>query len=335
MRVWWLLAFATAGCSPYNFSKEVSAISAGVDQVSTGFTTGFDSLAADRASAMRLQLTATRGKIAIATACFLPPPKPPAEQLPCTVYEQGEEQPMPTAIEQKRVRTMAVVTVLTDYAHALAAVTNAADRTAFNAAVSQLSSAVGALAKEAGPAAPGLSTVAPAGVNFVGWLVGTALDAQRFESLKAGVTAASSSVDSQGDSAFSVVVTVLGDGLTALNAQRKAVLTQEIGILRGQLQPSLSDAAYRQGLTDLESLLVVLDGLRQTDPAAAVTSLIKAHQALLAAVDDPSRNYPSLVKAVSDFASQAANLQTALGAKTTPASAAKAAPAKQAGTKGA
>jgi hypothetical protein len=58
----------------------------------------------------------------------------------------------------------------------------------------------------------------------------------------------------------------------------------------------------------------VLDRLRQTDPTATASALIDAHKALVAAVDDPNRDYSSLVEAVNDFADQAAALHAALSA---------------------
>jgi hypothetical protein len=57
--------------------------------------------------------------------------------------------------------------------------------------VTQLSGAVGNLAQFADAAAPGASVVAPAAVNLAGWVVGTALDQDRYDSLKKAVNAVS------------------------------------------------------------------------------------------------------------------------------------------------
>jgi hypothetical protein len=101
------------------------------------------------------------------------------------------------------------------------------------------------------------------------------------------------------------------------------VLVKEENILTDPLGPSLTDAAYRQRFSDDQAVVAVLDGLRQADPTAAAAGLVKAHEALVAAVTDPSQNYGILVKAVGDFADQAAALRTALtatpGAKSTTA----------------
>jgi hypothetical protein len=212
-----------------------------------------------------------------------------------------------------RDKMMAILAALKDYTHALVAVTNAADSTAYNAAVAQLSSAIGSLTPAAGPQGAAASTVALAAVNLIDWVVGTALDEQRFESLKAGVTAASTPLPN-GAIPINYVATTAGDGLLALSTTRQAVLIAEAQILTNRLGRSLSDAAYRQGLSDAQAVVAVLDGLRRADPTKAAAGLVKAHAALVAAVNNPTSNYPTLVKAVKDFADQAKALDAALTA---------------------
>jgi hypothetical protein len=311
MRLSWFVLFGLAACSPYSYPKEVSAISTGVDQLSDGFTSGYAALAADRTAQVQLDLTSARAKVTLPKSC-----SNPQSQLPCTLYRFGGTEPTLSAIEQDRDKTMVALGVLKDYAHALAAVTNAADRTSYDAAVAQLSGAVGALAKNADAVAPGVSTVAPAIVNIVGWLVGTALDQQRFDSLKAAITAVGTP-QANGNIPINTVAMTLGDGLLALSTERQTVLGNEADALVKPLGPSLSDAAYRQRLSDAQAVVVVLDGLRRADPIAAAKGLVKAHKALVAAVNDPSRNYPALLKAVGDFVDQATALQTALTTTTT------------------
>jgi len=58
----------------------------------------------------------------------------------------------------------------------------------------------------------------------------------------------------------------------------------------------------------------VLDGVHRTDPKKTADALIRAHDALRAAVNDPSRNYASLLNAVGELADQTAALQAALAA---------------------
>jgi hypothetical protein len=318
MRLSWLLLFGLAACSPYSFSKEVTDFSTGVDQLSNAFTSGFTVLAADRAATTELKLTGARSEVAISDTCF----KDIDPAIPCELYPIHDSPPKLTNIEQQSDDTMEALAVLTDYAHALAAVTNAADRTAYDAAVAQLSGSVGELAANANTAAPGASIVAPAAVNIAGWVVGTALDQQRFESLKAGVTAAGTP---KGTSPIAVVAKTLGLGLDALSIARQKVLVEEARILRARLGPSLSDSDYSQDLSDAQAVVAVIAGLRQSNPRAAADALVTAHDSLVAAVNDPKRSYPALLKAVGDFADQASALETALSA----AAALEKAPAKK------
>jgi hypothetical protein len=308
MRLSWLLLFGLAACSPYSFSNEVAGFSRGVDDLSSGFTEGFAALAADRASKTQLDLIVSRAEVKRTSSCLTPDPN----SIPCELYT-GKTEPTLSEVEGLRVRTMSAVTVLRGYAHALVAVTNAADRAAYDAAVTQLSGSVGELAKNADAAAPGASIVAPAAVNLAGWVVGTALDQQRFESLKAGVNAVGTAPPG-GKSPIAKVAQALGAGLLALSQERQTVLIAEAGILQRRLKPSLSDSEYGQGLSDTQAVLNVLDGVRQADPTAAANALVDAHDELLAAVNDPKRSYASLLQAVGDFADRAAALQAALAA---------------------
>jgi hypothetical protein len=316
LRPSWLAVVALAACSPYDFSKEVGAFSTGVDQLSSGFTSGYTALAVDRVALLQLELTAARAKVALATSCLALPSKSSQNEIPCALYRVGDTPPALSKIEQTRDKTTAFLKALKNYAQALLAVTNAADRAAYNAAVAQLASTVGTMAKAAGPQGAAVGTVAPAAVNLMGWIVGTALDQQRFDSLKAGVIAVSTPLPDGKTIPINYVATEAGAGLLALALARREVLVKEINIMTHPLAPSLTDAAYRQGLSNAQAVVTVLDGLRQTDPTAAAAGLVEAHKALVAAVSDPSQNYATLVKAVGDFANQATALHTALIATT-------------------
>jgi hypothetical protein len=146
-------------------------------------------------------------------------------------------------------------------------------------------------------------------VNAGGFLVGTALDQQRFEALKAGVTAAGTPPG--GSSSIGKVAQTLGAGLFALSEARQAELVPEAQLLTGRLDSSLSASDYRQALSDAQSVVATLDGLRRSDPTAVAKALVDTHDALLAAVNDPRKSSASLVQAVGKFADQAAALQVA------------------------
>lgn len=163
--------------------------------------------------------------------------------------------------------------------------------------------------------------MAPAAVNLIGWLVGTALDQQRFDSLKAAVNSVNTPLPN-GEKPIHSVTKTLSIGLETLSSARRQVLYEEANVLVSRLGPSLNDAGYRQRLSDAQAEIALLDGLRQADPAGTAEALEKAHDALVAAVNNPSQNYANLLKAVSDFTDKATALQTAFAATATPQNAA-------------
>jgi hypothetical protein len=102
--------------------------------------------------------------------------------------------------------------------------------------------------------------------------------------------------------------------LQAVWEARRAVLYEEANSLVKPLGPTLARADYKLRLAEASATISLLDGLRRNDPAHTAQSLTKAHDALVAAVNDPARNYGNLVKAVGEFADRAAALRNALTA---------------------
>lgn len=210
-----MLLVTLAACSPYSFQKEVTSFSWGVDHLSSGFANGFSALASDRQAKLELDLTTSLSKVSISSSCFAALSEVPPGAAPCELFPTGTTPPALTDIEKTRNQTTSALNALKNYADALAAVTNAADRTAFNNAASQLSGSVGALAKTAGAVVPGASILAPVTTNVLAWLVGTALDQQRFDTLKAAVDLVGTA-SLNGKSTISVVATTMGAGFYAL-----------------------------------------------------------------------------------------------------------------------
>ncbi|MFO1060971.1 MAG: hypothetical protein U1E53_28860 [Dongiaceae bacterium] len=312
MRWSWLLLSGLAACSPYSFPKETAAISTGVDQVSDAVSSGYAGLAADRADLIQRDMIRNRSKVAMAPSCRVQRGSTPGSEAPCMLYPFGDPAPDPMALMDERDKVMSKVAVLRDYAHALAAVTNAADRAAYDAAVAQLSASVGALATAADAVAPGASVVAPAAISFAGWVVGTALDQQRFDSLKAAVNAVGTK-GPNGAAPIASVAAAVGAALDRVSVARQRILADEISDTIDPLGKSVvSEAEYRSQLTGAQGQLAVLNGMRDANPGATTGALVTAHDELVAAVNDPSRNYAALVVALSNFQSKAAALQSAL-----------------------
>lgn len=326
MRLSWLLLCGVAACSPYNYNKEITAFSGDVDKLSTGVATGYDGLAADRrAESQRALLEAyqldSNAKVDISPSCYDNGGKSAENAPQCALFQMGGTPSMPSSLELTRAPIMEKLAVLKKYTAALAAVTNATDRADYDASVTKLSDSVGALAKLA-PGTP--AAIAPAAINVIGWLVGTALDEQRFETLKATVNKVDTKLEPSGKRPMEVVADLLKADLIALSSKRQTGLLKEAGVqMRLLNQPGLSSAEYRQRLSDTQATLAAVEAYRVSDPAAAVNGLADAHHKLAEAVNDPKRSLEGLLTALGKFKDQVTALQAALASPPSPAAAKK------------
>jgi hypothetical protein len=212
--LWLALCFVSGCSSPYQFSHEISSFSMGVDNLSSAYTAGYNTLANDRQTLQTLIFDDTSAKLKLADSCI----PGQSKALPCDFYRQGGPQPSPSNhdLVSSRPKTLEAIKVLADYAHALRAVTNAADRAAFNSAASRLNASVTALGKAAGPQGAAANAAFSAGFDVFAWAVGQALDQQRFETLKQDVNLAAGPVQS--------VARGLGAELDLLSQKRQLVL---------------------------------------------------------------------------------------------------------------
>lgn len=322
-----LIAGATA-CSPYSFSSEVASMSSGVDKLSEAFTSGYDNLAGDLATKGQIEMTAKRRKLLLAGACDGDGAARPGSTLVCGIYMAGSDEPTLTSLQLKRAETMQAVQRLKKYANALAAVTNAADRTAYEAAVSQMSAAVGTLAGPANLAAPGVGVLAPAAINLVGWAFGTALDQQRYDTLRTSINRVGQPLPDKDhplpQSPIRVATQTLGEGLQVLAVARIQALSREADILIiGLNNRTWSDEAYRKQLGEAWTATATVEALRRSDPEGAAADLADAHDKLVMAVNDPGQNYGSLLKALGEFGEKVSAVQAAMTAASTPSTSKK------------
>lgn len=312
-------------CSPYSYSTEIAKVSDGVNKLSDAFTSGLDNIASDRIASTQITIIDNRNsgkQVLVSPNCERSNAKPGED--PCALYLDGTAPPTLTPAERDRAKAMEAIKVLKDYANALAAVTNAADRTAYDAAVGNLAAAVGTLTAAANAAVPGASAALSAAVNIFGWLVGAALDEQRYDSLKKAVTKVNEPVlDGDPRSAIRIVTDTLGSGLVAIKVARMEILGNEVDALVGGLNKGgLSEEAYRKRLVDAQAALAVIDGLRKSDARGAASNLAEAHEKLAKAIADPDKNRAAFLKAVGDFGEKVGALEAALKA-TSPGATAK------------
>lgn len=348
-------AMALAACSPYRYSTEVGKFSTSVDALAGAFTSGYDAPTADRTAALQIQLIDERAPVVLSPGCALRPGRLPDSKAPCAVLRATAPVPPPIRIPDTptaneidlaatRADTMKALKVLKDYAKGLAAVTNAADRAAYDAAVAQLSSAVGALTSAAAKGMPGAGAVATASVNLLGWLVGEALDQQRYDTLRSAVLTVDTPLPEEGGSRpgaaaaradappptdaerkaeqqraaarkpIHIVATTFGKGLLAVSVARQEWLYEEGRVLAYRLNGSLSAADYRQRLADTQTVVAAINGLRNADPTGTAQDMAKAHDALAAALRNPKTAYADLLAAIGTFADKVAAVQSALSA---------------------
>ncbi len=333
-----LLLATLSGCSPYGFSKQVSDINGSVQALNDSVTSGHKALVDDQTAHYRRALIANRSNVVMAhceavlrvarhvpTDADLakkdddPVAKPPPRQ-PCDVYllaDMNKSWLGPPPLPDKLTLSMKA---LTDYMGALAAVTNATDRDNYNAAVTKLGTAVsGIMTAAGGPAGAAVG----AGINLFGWLLGNALDIQRFESLKAAVNKVGTPPKPGDGRPFDDVVQAIASSILALAEDRRSALTDDIGSLKLTLGHGVSEEVYRARLADIQSMAAVVESLNTADPQSAANALMLAHAKLVKAVNEYQPDLASLITTIGTLKDQVSALQTALAAASAPASSSK------------
>jgi hypothetical protein len=298
---WLALSFIVGCSSPYQFSNEINSFSTGVDNVRNAYTTGYSNLATDRQTLQTLNFNDTLAKLKLAESCA---PGQSKASSPCDFYRDGGPQPSPSdpLLASHQPNTLETLNVLTNYAHALQAVTNAADRAAFDSAAARLNASVTALGKAAGPQGAAASAAFSAGFNIFAWVLGQALDQERFDTLRQDVNLAAGPVQS--------IAKGLGLQLDGISQARQQVLYETVKALIKPLGPGYKNYTAREATAiQTKALLVQLE---QVTPSQVTDALIKAHDALRDAVNDPQGNFGNFATAAGQFAELAEALKNSL-----------------------
>ena len=201
--------------------------------------------------------------------------------------------PAVTATNEQR-RIMAA---LTGYALSLQALTNVADRQAFDAASAQVTTATQTLASLASLATPA-ATVAPVVVTAVLSVVGQGLDYERYRRLRRAVQEAHPAIVSLAPTVAQVISANRSVRLDTLKRTLEAVVDG---------MPRQSGSANRLLGQDIAlERSAALNGLATVDPEAIARGVVTAHAALREALEDRERGFENLRTAVEGFARQAA-----------------------------
>lgn len=319
--VWGIaMAAAVASCSPYNYAKEVGDFDKSASGLATSVTSGHQAVLDDVAASRRRDLIYNQRRVTFPPSCGVDTGLP-KDAPPCAVYRVGGSPIIenPDAIPPK---LSAALADLKDYTAALAAVTKASDREELNAAVDKLAKAIGGLAAVVPGGGVAAGTIATAGVNVFGWLVGTALDEQRYLALRDAVRLVDKPIGPTNAKPMDVLSKLIEADLKKLISKRAEQLYSDAADVRAKIGPGIGEDNYRARLTDLEAILAKLEALRKSDPTAA-RDLATTHKALVDAVNDPKLDLGKLVKELGEFKDKVATLQTALDSASAPAGSGK------------
>jgi hypothetical protein len=333
-------------CSPYGFQKPVADLGTSTRTLVSSVTSYHQALVDEDTATYRRNLVLNRTPVVMAPSCDdivkvtlkepteedlardkakekekaekdkadaangkLPAVEKPAPRVPCSVYPQADKntpRPDPYPVED----LVPATTRLTNYMEALAAVTNAADRTDYDAAVTKLGTAVTAVMTAAGGPA---GAAVGAGINLFGWLLGNALDIQRFEALKAAVNLVDKPTGPDNKKPFNTVVIAIANSIDGLAQHRREDLQTQMGKRSVALgDGSLSAADYAARMAEVESLGAQIDALNQTSAIAPANALMKAHLQLVVAVNQSRPDIGDLLTTLGTLKDKVAALQAAL-----------------------
>jgi hypothetical protein len=309
---------ALFGCSPYSYSSQISDLDKSVSGLANSVNSGHAALISDAATGRGLDLIYRQRSVALSPSCTPGAVASRPDDPPCAAYKVGGSptelaDPYPTPPKLK-----AMLAGLKDYTAALAAVTRASDRTDFTTAVAKLSASASAFVGAAAGPGTVVAPIVAAGINVVGWLVGTSLDIQRFEALRDAVNLVDKPVEPTREKPMEIFAGELTLHLKALIGRRRTQLYLDAQLIRAELGPRISPETYKLRLADLEAVLATYEGLRLSDPEGAAKGLPAAHAALVKAVNNPKLDIGALVQTLGDFKDKATVLETAITAASAP-----------------
>ncbi len=329
-----LVILGLGACSPYAFSGGAQALSTKMAAIDTASKDTTQKIAAENRQAIDLGWVRDRPQLARGPGCQAGAPA----SLPCDLIVFGTPdtspapsatvkkpaalakdvcEPLPAAAEPPKpsaaLTRQDIPKRLDDYFAALAAITNAKDRSDFDTASAQIGTAVGGLAETAGT--PGVGTLAKASTNAAFWLVGEGLDNQRLEELRRATRVACQPIHVLADALKAVLEEQQERRMAGLT---KLLILQVQTANRLRTTPATQDDAYATAVEDARTTADAYQAVRATDPAATAQAVSDAHDALVVAVRDNDGQFGPVVATLTALADQVATLDTA----------AKAAPAK-------
>ena len=294
-------------------------------EVLASYQSTAQNILADQALTQRTDWMISKPKLAQGTGCT----DDTRIKQSCTLLDTAsmtakQRSAPPTAIDDPaRITAETVLKSIGDYAAAIAALSAAADRTAFDTASTNVATAVGALAASAGKyAGPIGSTfvLAKPVTTAVLWLVGQKLDYDRLLMLRAAVSNADPSIQVLATKALPVILS--GQNLSQQTAVLNLLSSQIEAVNVIRAHPPVKDADYGSALYTAQATASALNAVRAADPNATARALADAYSKLTAAVMSDDGQLDALGTSIETFSQQVSAIVNA-------AQSAKAGPSEQ------
>lgn len=291
-----------SGCAPYLYQTEIDGFSKGVNDLGSAYASALSSTASERQERQRWQWGRAGAELALTEGCVPNAPGQPLITSECRLREVGKTPPPPSPVEAAAAGAAPIVKALRKYVDALAAVTNAADRQALEAAVVQFQGSVQGLVNQVQPGGPQLGPIA----DVIGAAGIAALDTRRYWALREGVNDANGAVATLGNA--------LGVALDSLKTARANELRSTADLLVEELKPGVESTAYVTRVGLLESRTDAIDALRRSDPREAAREMVEAHEQLARALRDDKRQVTAVTTSIQTFVDKAKAVRDAFGA---------------------
>jgi hypothetical protein len=351
------LCSVLAACSPYVFSDNTQAFSKAMASIDTSYKDTGQKIQDEQQQAAHIEWIRDRPRLMPGPGCKasaadskgtepcdivrpdqpqagkLPVPEAPAPKAkpPADVCQADPEAlPVDVEVQAKKAAKLSrtdLLKAVDNYIAALAAVSNAQDRTDFDNAAAKVSAAVGTLVQTAAgatPAAPAAGTagaVAKATTNAVLWLVGQGLDYQRLQELRRGTEAACEPMHVLSKAIAVVLEEQRGNRLDGL---RTLVILEVQAV--NMLGARATAQAYGSAIDDSQAAANAYQTVRVTDPQAMGQALSDAHDALVVAVRNNNGEFAALVASLEAFGQRVGDIATAASTSSRPQPAAAAKP---------
>ena len=296
-----------SACSPYVYQDEVRGFKEGVDSLNAAYTESAAAVNNATRSSVRGQWIATRARLFFSEGCVVEGTTP----VPCAVREVGQPVPPDSAAQTGAKEAAPVLSALKDYAAALEMIVDANDRAALDKATGELKAQVIGIAERADATNPGAAPVAARAGAITGLfnqIAASKLDKRRYQALRAGVVSA--------DKDIAVLAPVAGDTLKLLRAERVRLDRDEALEMAKGFRPALSEEEYRSRLLAFDTKVDEMHALIGGNPRAAVDQMVKAHEKLRAALEDPTTQIAEVSQAVGAFVTEAEAVQKAFAPPT-------------------